>query len=254
MASRRFFDNIKPLRKGLHPNMADNLDETGGIRVFWLSPKIQFFKPEIFAATALFALLLFLSAYPKTSVSFLSAENFLNVTRQVSMNAIIACGMTFAILMGGIDLSVGSVVAVSGMIAGDCMMRMGLPVPAAIIIAIIGGSLFGAFNGAVAAFTNVPPFIATLGTMSIGRGLSLLFRAGYAISDLPESFNRIGQGALFSIPYATIIIGTIIGALLLGFLGNGLNLMGVSPYLQIIFKGFVILVAVFARSGWSEKR
>jgi ribose transport system permease protein len=336
--------------------MANNLpapgaDETGGIRGFWLSPKIQFYKPEIFAATAFLALLLFLSGYPKTSASFLSAENFLNVTRQVSMNAIIACGMTFAILMGGIDLSVGSVVAVSGMIAGDCMMRMGLPVPVSIIIALIGGSLFGVFNGAVAALTNVPPFIATLGTMSVGRGLSLLFRAGYAISDLPESFNRIGQGAVFGIPYATIIlvlmiffswfllhktvfgrsvfalgwsketlrlsgvsvkwvkmriftyvafcsaiagvimtsrvasaqpmagsgwemdaiaavvigggniaggratiIGTIIGALLLGFLGNGLNLMGVSPYLQIIFKGFVILAAVFARSGWSEKR
>jgi ribose transport system permease protein len=336
--------------------MADNLsnpgaDEAGGIRGLWLSPKIQFFKPEIFAATALLALLLFLSINPNTMGSFLSPENFMNVTRQVSMNAIIACGMTFAILMGGIDLSVGSVVAVSGMIAGDCMMRMNLSVPASIIAAIIGGSLFGVFNGAVAAFTNVPPFIATLGTMSVGRGISLLFRAGYAISDLPGSFNMIGQGHIWGIPYATIIlvlmilfswfllhktifgrsvfalgwsketlrlsgvkvkwvklrvftyvafcssiagvimtsrvgsaqplagsgwemdaiaavvigggniaggratiIGTIIGALLLGFLGNGLNLLRVSPYLQIIFKGFVILVAVFARSGWSEKR
>jgi ribose transport system permease protein len=336
--------------------MADNPPraaaiETGVAKGFWRSPRVQFYKPEIFATTALLALLLYLSFYPKTAESFRSAENFLNVTRQISMNAIIACGMTFAILMGGIDLSVGSVVAVSGMIAADCMTRMGLPVAASIAAALLGGSLFGVFNGAVAAYTNVPPFIATLGSMSIGRGLALLFRAGYAISDLPESFNMIGQGSLFGVPYATLVLilmifcswfllhktifgrcvfalgwsketlrlsgvnikwvklrififvafcasiagvimasrvgsaqpmagngwemdaiaavvigggsisggratiaGTIIGALLLGFMGNGLNLMNVSPYLQIIFKGCIILVAVFARSGWSEKR
>ncbi|GHS97843.1 sugar ABC transporter permease [Synergistales bacterium] len=331
--------------------MSDDVREMGGIRRLWLSPRVQFYKPEIFATAALVALVLFLSLYPKTTESFINTGNFMNVTRQVSMNGIIACGMTFAILMGGIDLSVGSVVAVAGMIAGDCMMRVGLSVPVSIIIAILGGSLFGVFNGVIAAYTNVPPFIATLGSMSIARGLALLFRAGYAISDLPETFNILGQGQIFAIPYATIIlvvmilfswfllhktifgrcvfalgwsretlrlsginikwvkvriftfvgfcsalagvlmasrvgsaqpmvgagwemdaiaavvigggniaggratmVGTIIGAFLLGFLSNGLNLMGVSPYLQNIFKGIVILVAVFLRSGWSEKR
>lgn len=272
--------------------------------------------------------------------SFLTVANITNVFTQVSVNAIIAVGMTFVILTGGIDLSVGSTLAISGAIAASVIKSTG-NVFLAIIAASIVGILVGFVNGFLIAKGKLQAFIATLATMTIFRGLTLVFTNGTPISKLPESFLNIGNAKLGFIPIPVLITvvvaaisiyvlsqtrfgrylyalggneesaklsgintdrikmltyvvsgfvsaiagviitsrigsaspnagtgfeldaiaavviggtslsggegkisGTIIGALIIGILNNGLNLMNVSPFYQSIVKGLVILIAV----------
>ncbi|MEN8435151.1 ribose ABC transporter permease [Clostridium septicum] len=271
---------------------------------------------------------------------FLTVTNITNVLTQISVNAIIAVGMTFVILTGGIDLSVGSTLALSGAFAASIIKSTG-NIWLAIIVAIIIGSIIGLVNGALVSKGKLQAFIATLATMTIFRGATLVFTNGTPISKLPESFMKIGNGKIGVLPIAvliTIIVaviamymlsqtrfgrylyavggnedsarlsgintnkiktlvyvlsgiaaaisgviitsrigsaspnagsgfeldaiaavviggtslaggegkisGTIIGALIIGVLNNGLNLMNVSPFYQSIVKGLVILIAV----------
>lgn len=272
--------------------------------------------------------------------SFLTVANITNVFTQVSVNAIIAVGMTFVILTGGIDLSVGSTLAISGAISASVIKSTG-NIFLAIIAASIVGILVGFVNGFLIAKGKLQAFIATLATMTIFRGLTLVFTNGTPISKLPESFLNIGNAKLGFIPIPVLITvvvaaisiyvlsqtrfgrylyalggneesaklsgintdrikmltyvvsgfvsaiagviitsrigsaspnagtgfeldaiaavviggtslsggegkisGTIIGALIIGILNNGLNLMNVSPFYQSIVKGLVILIAV----------
>jgi ribose transport system permease protein len=294
--------------------------------------------PYFFPLVGLIAVCLVMIA---TTENFLSADNFLNIARQVSINAIIAVGMTCAILSGGIDLCVGAVMALSGTLMAG-MMVAGVPPALAIALGLCVGLAFGLFNGLFVAYAGMPPIIVTLATMGIARGLALIYTGGYPIDGLPESFAFFGRGTVFGLqtpvaimlivfalayllldhtpigryiyaiggnedaarlsgvrvaryklliyalsgftcavaglvlssrlmsgqPNAGVafemdaiaavvmggtsisggrgsIVGTLIGALMLGVLNNGLNMMGVSPYVQNIIKGLIILFAIF---------
>lgn len=281
---------------------------------------------------------------------FIQPDNLINVIRQVSAIGIIAIGMTFVIITLGIDLSVGSILALAAVVAaslaqapGDSMMYPGLDLP--IIVAVIAGVAVGAgmgfANGFIISKFKVAPFIATLGMMSVARGLALIYSDGRPISNLEEPYDWIGQGSLFGIPtpivifgavailahlllnytrfgryvYAiggneqaarvsgiriprmTIVIytisgllaglsgvilsarigsgnpqlgtgieldaitaaviggtsfkggigtvwGAIIGAMIIGIINNGLNLLSVSPFMQMVVKGLIIILAI----------
>lgn len=271
---------------------------------------------------------------------FLSVANITNVFTQVSVNAIIAVGMTFVILTGGIDLSVGSTLAISGALSASIVKSTG-SITLAILGASVCGIAIGLVNGILISKGRLQAFIATLATMTIFRGATLVYTDGTPISKLPEAFLKIGNAKLGFIPVPVIITiiiaiigifilsqtkfgrylyalggneesaklsgintdkikmmtyvisgfvsaiagviitsrigsaspnagtgfeldaiaavviggtslaggegkitGTIIGALIIGVLNNGLNLMNVSPFYQSIVKGLVILIAV----------
>ncbi len=274
--------------------------------------------------------------------SFLEPLNILNLLRQVSINALIAFGMTFVILTGGIDLSVGAVLALSSAFVAN-MMVAGFDPILAIIIGCLLGAVMGAVNGLLVTQGKMAPFIATLATMTIFRGLTLVYTNGNPITGLGESmtFQLFGRGYQFGIPVPAItmiitfailwvvlhktafgrktyaiggnekaaivsgvkvsrvkimiyslaglmsalagailtsrlnsaqptagtsyeldaiaavvlggtslsggrgrIVGTLIGALIIGTLNNGLNMLGVSSFYQMVVKGIVILIAV----------
>lgn len=290
----------------------------------------------------LFGLLAIIVVVTALEPGFLSLNNIFNVLRQVSINALIAFGMTFVILTGGIDLSVGSILALSSaFVAG--MMVDGQHAVMAIALGLIAGAVLGAFNGAVITYGKVAPFIATLATMTIYRGLTLVYTDGRPITGLGDStwFEMLGRGYFWIIPVPAVtmliafgilyfilkkttfgrhtyaiggneeaaklmgigvnkvkvmiyslsgmlaalagiiltsrlnsaqptagtsyeldaiaavvlggtslaggrgwIVGTLIGALIIGTLNNGLNLLGVSSFFQLVVKGAVILFAV----------
>ena len=290
------------------------------------------------------ALLSFLSPF------FLTASNLLNVMEQTAINAVIAVGMTFVILSAGIDLSVGSIAALSGVVMAS-RLQAGWPLPLAIVAGLLTGALCGAFSGLLITRGKLPPFIATLGMMSVARGSALLFTDGRPISGFSESLRWLSTGRLLGIPlpvlltvllYAIAIVllnrtrfgryvyaiggneeaarlsgvavglhktfvyvlsgvtaalasvlltarlnsaqpiagmmyeldaiaavviggtsltgglgtlgGTLIGALTMGVLRNGLNLLGISSFLQQIVIGLVIIAAVLMDSLVKSKR
>ncbi|CAJ3239350.1 carbohydrate ABC transporter permease [Burkholderia pseudomallei] len=271
------------------------------------------------------------------SDSFLSAANLENVLRQVSINAIIGVGMTCVILTGGIDLSVGSVMALSGTLAAGLLVA-GANGAAALAAGIGVGVALGAANGLFVAFAGMPPIIVTLATMGIARGLALIYTGGYPIDGLPDWVRFFGSGKVLGVqmPVLTMLAvyalawlmlermpfgryvyaiggnehatrlsgvrvsrvklavytfagltsalaalvltgrlmsgqpnagggfeldaiaavvmggtsiaggrGTLVGALLLGVLNNGLNMIGVNPYVQNVIKGAIILLAIY---------
>jgi ribose transport system permease protein len=146
--------------------------------------------------------------------TFLQKDNLLNIADQVVVIAIIAVGMTMVIITGGIDLSVGSLVALSAVIAGllirDHAGGAGAK-PAALLMcslaAILAAGLVGAFSGAMITFFRVPPFIVTLGMMRVTSGLAYIFSAGQSIYDIPQSFTWLGRGVtVFGIPNAVILM------------------------------------------------
>ncbi|MDD3840477.1 MAG: ribose ABC transporter permease [Clostridia bacterium] len=141
---------------------------------------------------------------------FLTQKNLLNVLRQVSTNLYIACGMTIIIILGGIDLSVGSVIALSGVVTGGLIAFDGYSVVSAIIMGLIAGTLIGAINGFVLAKTTIPPFIVTLATMNIARGASYVYTDGQPIRVMSDDFNFIGSGYLGQIPMPVIYLIVIL--------------------------------------------
>jgi ribose transport system permease protein len=282
--------------------------------------------------------------------SFLTISNIFNVLRQVSISAIIAFGMTFVILTGGIDLSVGSTLALTGAVAAS-LLAGGFDPILSMGIALILGLILGAINGVIITKGKVAPFIATLATMTVYRGLTLVYTNGKPISGLGDhaSFQLFGKGYFLGIPIPVIttlitfgilyfilhkttfgrrvyavggneeaaklsginadrvkiavyaisgflaalsaliltsrlnsaqptagqsyeldaiaavvlggtslnggkgwIFGTLIGALIIGVLNNGMNLIGVSSFWQQVVKGIVILLAVLLDRKKSE--
>jgi ribose transport system permease protein len=135
---------------------------------------------------------------------FLTVSNLLNVLEQTSINAIVAVGMTFVIISGGIDLSVGSVLA----LAGICLalaLEAGVPAPAAIGLALVVGTGCGLVNGVLITRGRLPPFIATLGMMSVARGVALMLAEGRPISGFSEAFRAIATERLLAIPGPVLI-------------------------------------------------
>ena len=127
------------------------------------------------------ALIVLIIAASFISPHFLNPVNILNVLRQVAMYGILGIGMTFVILTKGIDLSVGSTVALTG-VAGAIMMEQGVPIPLMILACLAIGAVIGAFNGFGVSYWRIPAFIMTLGTMVMVRGLALMFADGGTVN------------------------------------------------------------------------
>jgi len=276
---------------------------------------------------------------------FLTVSNLLNIAQQTSINAIIAVGMTFVIITAGIDLSVGSIMAFSGVVLASAL-DAGLPMPIALILGLGVGLLCGLINGILITVGRLPPFISTLGMMSVARGAALLYTDGRPISGFSNDFRFLATGEILHIPMPVIImivvyiiahfmltktklgrytyaiggneeasvlsgikvkfyksavyglcgllsglaaiiltarlnsaqpiagimyeldaiaatviggtslmggegrvVGTLIGALIMGVLRNGLNLLGVSSFIQQTVIGAVIILAVLVDMG-----
>jgi ribose/xylose/arabinose/galactoside ABC-type transport system permease subunit len=135
---------------------------------------------------------------------FLTSSNQVNILRQATINGIIAVGMTLVILTAGIDLSVGSVLALSAVIGADLLKR-GIPVPVAVLAALGVGALAGLANGVIITRGKIPPFIATLGMLTVARGLTLMYTGGQPFTGFPSAFRQIGAGVLGPIPTPIII-------------------------------------------------
>jgi ribose transport system permease protein len=139
---------------------------------------------------------------------FLTVSNLLNVLEQTSINAVIAVGMTFVIISAGIDLSVGSLVALAGIVLAT-LLQLSVPMPLAIVAALAVGFGFGSLNGVAIAWGRLPPFIATLGMMSIARGCALLFTDGRPISGFEPSFRSLATGRPLGLPASVVIAAMV---------------------------------------------
>ncbi len=300
-------------------------------------------KSSILKYKSLIGLLILCIVISLITPRFLSIGNIKNVLTQVSVNAVIAIGMSFVILTGGIDLSVGSILAVSAAAAGSIIKSTG-NIYLAIIIALAIGCVIGLINGVLVSKGRIQAFIVTLATMTIFRGVTYVYTNGTPISGLGQSFSGIGNKMILGLPIPVVImaivfgiafyilsqtrygryvyalggnedsarlsgintakiktlvyvisgaaaalsgiivtsrigsaspnagvgfeldaiaavvvggtslsggegsvVGTIIGALIIGVLNNGLNLVNVSPFYQAIVKGLVILLAVMVK-------
>ena len=136
---------------------------------------------------------------------FLTVSNLLNVAQQTSINAIVAVGMTFVILSGGIDLSVGSIVALAGVALG-AMLQTGYPLPVALAASLAAGTACGMLNGALVSVGGLPPFIATLGMMSAARGTALVFTEGRPISGFDDGFRVLATGSIGFVPAPVVVM------------------------------------------------
>ncbi len=281
---------------------------------------------------------------------FLTVSNLLNVAQQTSINAIIAVGMTFVILTAGIDLSVGSIVAFSGVVLARAL-HSGVPLFPALLLGLGVGLLCGLVNGVLISWGRLPPFISTLGMMSVARGAALLYTEGRPVSGFSGAFRWLSTGEVAHVPAPVLIMlliyavahlvlrrtklgrytyaiggneeaavlsgvnvrvyktwiyglcgmfsglaaiiltarlnsaqpiagimyeldaiaatviggtslmggegtvaGTLIGALIMGVLRNGLNILGVSSFVQQIVIGSVIIAAVLADVALKKQR
>lgn len=137
--------------------------------------------------------------------NFLSYKNVINILRQVSMFGIVVIGVTFVMIGGGMDLSVGGQMAVVGMAAGYLMVNLQVNLFVASVLAVLLGCAFGAINGIVAIKLNIAPIIVTLSMMLILQGVAYLITGGYPITGMPEQFVVIGQGYVGAIPIPVII-------------------------------------------------
>jgi ribose transport system permease protein len=137
--------------------------------------------------------------------NFASVNNLLNIARSISINAILAAGMTFVILAAGIDLSVGSILAVSG-VASVMTGMAGFPAPVAILVGVLTGAVCGLINGVLSAYLSLAAFIVTLGTMTFLRGLAYTMTDGQPIVSNTLNFRDIGNGYIAGIPIPVVIM------------------------------------------------
>lgn len=140
------------------------------------------------------------------SPNFLKTTNILNILRQVSINGILAIGMSLVCLTGGIDLSVGSIVAFSGILTAGMLNNTELPIFVIALIAVIVGCIMGMINGYFVAYWNAPAFVVTLSMLTVGRGLTYIYCDGKPISKLPAEFLVIGKGSILGLPIPTIVL------------------------------------------------
>jgi len=132
------------------------------------------------------------------SPHFLTSNNLFNILDQSVVIGIVAVGMTVVILIGGIDLSVGSVAGVTGIILGLALQQV--PIPVAILLAILSGAGIGLFSGILTAYFGLAPFVVTLGVMAIGRSLAYIFSGQTAISNIPDALSNIVYTSVFGVP------------------------------------------------------
>lgn len=177
---------------------------------------------KIFNNKPLIGLIIFSIIVSIFNPRFLSINNFLNVLRQTSINSVIAIGMTMVILTGGIDLSVGSILALTGAFCAG-MIKSGINPVLAITISLVIGVLFGILNGALISYAKLQPFIVTLSTMTLLRGATLVYTVGKPIpvNDGGIVFENIGGGYFMNIPFPIYIM--IILFILAGYLLKNLR-------------------------------
>jgi ribose transport system permease protein len=198
----------------------------------------------LFAITAVFAPV------------FFNVQNILNVSRQASITGIVAVGMTFVILTGGIDLSVSAILAVVG-VCFAMMVKQSVPIPLAMAIAMLIGVIMGLFNGIGVTFFGLQAFIMTLATMAIGDGVALLLSNGTPVSFMVDSriLDLIGNGNVAGIPGPVIIFAAsaIIAGMVLRYLTFGRFVYGIGGSLEAArlsgVKTTRILLIVYAISG-----
>lgn len=177
-----------------------------GFFVMFKDSLIQWLKENLGIIIALLVLCLALSINPITKHSFLTLKNVFNVLRQISSNLFLACGMTMVIILGGIDLSVGSVIALSGCIAAGAVSRYQLPLGVAVILGILVGLLIGMCNGLVISKTTIPAFIVTLATMNIAKGLAYVYTGGSPVRVVTKEWQFLGAGYIGIVPTPVIIL------------------------------------------------
>ena len=167
---------------------------------------VKYFKDNIGIIIALFAMCIFLVIFPTTRATFLTPKNVFNILRQNASNLFLATGMTMVIILGGIELSVGSVIALSGVVAAGCVVNFGLPEVVAFLAAVGVGALVGMFNGFVICKTDIPPFIVTLASMNITKGIALVLTGGSPIRCMTDAFKFPGAGYVGPVPTPVILM------------------------------------------------
>ena len=163
-------------------------------------------------AGGLIVLLVLFGAMTLASDEFLTVDNLANLSRQVAIFGIIAVGQLLVILTAGIDLSVGSVLGLTGCVTAQLLVE-GMPVPLAIVVGLLVGVALGLFNGSLVAYGKLPPFIVTLGMLGIARGLVLVLTDASTVQPLPDSFANIANGDFLGLPnllwmFAVVVVVT----------------------------------------------
>lgn len=181
-------------------------------------------------AGPLIGLVLLCVGFALTSDYFLSVRNGLNILDQVTVLGILAIGMTMVIIIGGIDLSVGSVLALSMMMMGWLAKNAGLPLPLAMVLGIVTGAACGTVSGILITYARLPAFIATLAMMSVARGLSNILTDGRQIVGYPDWFTdlaTIRHLGFFSVTVTTFILLMIAAGIFLRYRATGRNLFAI---------------------------
>lgn len=168
---------------------------------FWVNMKLRLLKSTGRMLTLLLLILIF-SVFTR---HFFTLSNLVNILRQVSTNAIIAFGLTFILLTGGIDLSIGAIVAVSGCLSAGLLQR-GCPTIFAVVLSVLSGCIFGLVNGWIITSTGIPAFLVTLATMTVGYGIASVYTSGKSIMIHDEAFLKIGNGSLGPVSYLIIYL------------------------------------------------
>ena len=140
------------------------------------------------------------------SPAFLSVDNLIGTLRQVAILAIVSMGLTFVIIAGQIDLSIGSIVGLSGIVCTMMIAQFHMPIGVGIVFAILAGGIMGMINGILITVVRIPALIATLGTLTIFRGITFIISRGEPIYALPDSFLFLGRGYIEGIPVPVIIM------------------------------------------------
>ncbi|MGL6199368.1 MAG: ABC transporter permease [Lachnospiraceae bacterium] len=185
--------------------MAENVKKTAASSGYGAAAKV-YLKENLGIIIAFLVLCIFLTVNPITSDSFFTQKNLFNVLRQISTNLYLACGMTMVIILGGIDLSVGSIIALSGCVAAGCVARYNLPLPVAVVVGIAIGLAVGIFNGAFICKTTIPPFIVTLATMNIAKGFAYVYTGGSPVRVVTKEWQFIGAGYIGPVPTPVVIL------------------------------------------------
>ncbi len=159
-------------------------------------------------AGTLIGLVLLMFFFASQSPIFLTERNLINILQQSSINACIAIGMTLVIISGGIDLSVGSVAAFTGVITADLMFR-GTPIVVAVTVGAALGILCGVVNGLLISRARLQPFIVTLGTMSVYRALALIYTGGNPILSVPAAYRAFFTGAVGPFPMPVVVVAVM---------------------------------------------
>lgn len=157
-------------------------------------------------------LIVLIAAFSFASPNFFSQRNLINIFRQVTMIGITAFGLTFVLIVGGVDVSTGAMVALSGVTVTLLMVLAHMPPWLAVIVTLLAAACMGLFNGAIAVMFRIPTLVSTLATMQIYTGIAFILTRGQTIYGFPASFDVIGKGYVAGIPIPVIIMIVIMAA------------------------------------------